>query len=243
MTKYINKNNYVIYNNDIKYSESLDNVDKEALYDNKLKDNIDNNITNKLEYRIQLCEKENYDHIDLSYLDNKLIKNFFSSTFYLKKSSKIKHLFMSNCNIYNIPNISKMEKLETLDISYNNIDELDTNLPNSLTELIINNNRIKSLDINLNNLIRLNCSNNKLRKVPYLSNIQKLDISNNDVYTMDDEYKQLLELDCNNTKIIHTYSLIILYLMFSHTVPTLNMHNFLVFLGLPKGVRGAYGLL
>ena len=159
-------------------------------------------INDKLEYRIKLCENENYDHIDLSNLENNLINAFFITDFYLKNCHKIKHLFMSNSNIYIIPDLSKMINLETIDLSHNNIDEIPTNFPKSVTELILNNNFIKSIEIDLNNLIRLDCSNNKLRKINNLNNIEKLDISKNDIYTMEDEYKKLIDLNCEHTKII-----------------------------------------
>ena len=68
-------------------------------------------------------------------------------------------------NYLTVIDVSKLNDLETLNISDNKIQSLE-NLPSSLKTLIADHNELKYLDLkNMNNLYKLNISNNKITSV------------------------------------------------------------------------------
>jgi Leucine-rich repeat (LRR) protein len=200
MNKYMEK--YPVYRNDIKYKKYKNIDPNKALWSDKdvEKDFYETN-TDSLAYRIKLCKLEKYDNIDLSYLNQNDIDNFFLDSFFINNKDKIKHLFINDCKIYFLSDLNSMTSLETLDISNNELTELP-NLPQSLTELVANNNKLNTVNnIDLPNIIRLDLSHNNLTKLPPFNSVQKLYINNNNISSMNCKYNNLKELNCSNNSI------------------------------------------
>lgn len=212
-----------IYRNDIKFRKHR-NIDQSNAdwADESIKHDYLNVDTDDIPYRLQDCERERNETLDISNLN---IDNCFEKLFVTKKFQKVKttiqHIFASNSGISVIPDLSELTSLITLDLSHNRLTSLP-NLPKSLEELVINDNEIVSIEHNLPNLKRFVGTNNKIQKFNYdscskslekfiincnpinyikkIDNVYHLNISNtliNSIYT----YPKLRYLDCSHTKI------------------------------------------
>jgi len=207
---------YVVYPSDLKY-KSLRNIDpKRAIwYNDNVKKSYHSDSHDTLEYRFDEYKKNNFDYLDLAYLELTNLSIRFPINFML-----MKHLFLNNNQIQKIGNELKVLKnLEVLDISSNILEEL-TYLPPNLIELscfenkltkLPQHNKLQRLDISNNNmkeiqgypeLINLNCSDNKLQLLDVTKNLTYLDCSNNKKLSGKlSGMSKLKLLVCNNTKI------------------------------------------
>lgn len=103
-------------------------------------------------------------------------------------------------NYLTVIDVSKLNDLETLNISDNKIQSLE-NLPSSLKTLIADHNELKYLDLkNMNNLYKLNISNNKITLIENLPE-GRIDIISDNNPSI--EYRTVLETveeDIDNQK-------------------------------------------
>jgi hypothetical protein len=141
---------------------------------------------NSIDYRLKEAKTSNMTYVDFS---NLTIPNI---DFLLKIDllSNIKHLFLNQNNIKGELNLTLCNNLLTLDVTSNQINEI--NVCSTLIELTIDNNLIKKLPININ-LHRLKCSNNQLEKIPCYSNLELLNASSNKITKLE-SYPKLREL-------------------------------------------------
>ncbi|MFK7948234.1 MAG: leucine-rich repeat domain-containing protein [Saprospiraceae bacterium] len=100
------------------------------------------------------------------------------------KSTSIKQIYCSNCNLYEIKNLDSLPNLEVIDLGYNNLDEIpNLNFPN-LKEIDLSNNNFRNINSSLlpSGLEVLTLSGNPLEVVPYniltFQNLQELHLRN-----------------------------------------------------------------
>ncbi|HIC8924096.1 TPA: leucine-rich repeat domain-containing protein, partial [Elizabethkingia anophelis] len=115
-----------------------------------------------------------------------------------------KKLILRNNKITIIPpEIEKLTRLETLDLSGNSIVNFYSKICSlkNLKILNLNNNRIKTIPLQIKNLtkiISLHLSNNNLSLLPNqiyeLSNLRELDISKNNIEAIDDNISKLSKI-------------------------------------------------
>lgn len=207
---------YPVYRNDIKYKEYIDpsraewNKETESDYYKKDTDNIS--------YRIEECNRENGELIDLSNMDHNCLELFIRHPIFKTLNLSLQHIFIRNSNLNCLNNLHNIKSLLTLDISYNNLTIINK-LPDTIEELIVNNNKIASIECELPNLKRFNGSHNKITKmyfsdsmnsiylndnpisdIPVLSNLTYLDISTTCIQILS-SFPNLKYLDCSFTKI------------------------------------------
>lgn len=194
---------YQIYRNDIKYRKHKNIDPDKAIWDDGIKHDYHNKETDSLEYRIQECVRENYDSLDLSHmhsLNNTIINNLIDDQTFSDIMKKIKHLFINNNGMYSLPDLRYFTSLETLDISHNNLEELP-NLPDTLEELVFNDNQISSVDIVLPKLKRLNAANNKISKINFPEKLESLYLNDNPISCEISRLDKLNYLDISKTRI------------------------------------------
>lgn len=106
-------------------------------------------------------------------------------------------LDLSNLHLDKVPDIPY--GVAKLDISFNDIKELD-NLPKSLISLNCSHNRIKSVDISyLDKLQSLNCSNNSISKIRCVpSTLAYLNITDNNLNNKPIIDNNIVLIDYNN---------------------------------------------
>jgi hypothetical protein len=191
---------YIVYRNDLK-NKLYNKIDsKNAIwYEKDLKDIHETVDTDSVSYRIEECKREKYYYIDLSHLNQEKVNEFFSSAFFEENKTKILHVFAEACDITTLPDLKQMTKLETLNVSHNNLVKL-TNLPHSLIELEATNNKLIKVHSKLRNVERLNLSFNNLSELVNLRKCKTLNISNNkfDKFTSKCPFVYELNLSNNN---------------------------------------------
>src|ERR1700744_3334982 len=115
-TDIFDKNNYkyIVYENDLKYKTMRDlDVDR-IIWNNEIvqkmfrEENLDT-----LQYRLNECEKKNYEYVDLKQL------NLTQFPLLDKQYKQIKHLFLGDNKLEKIPCLIDFNKLETLEITHN----------------------------------------------------------------------------------------------------------------------------
>jgi Leucine-rich repeat (LRR) protein len=151
-----------------------------------------------LQYRLYKCKNNNYLSLDLCGLDLFYIPNIKNHPDY-ENIIKIEHLFLNSNNISTIfdNDIKQFKYLKVLDIGYNNLTNIN-HLPNSLNELVCRNNYLINI-CELNNLIKLDCSFNK---IDYLNNYDKLEILDcSYTYIKKINFKKLKKICCNDSRI------------------------------------------
>ena len=171
------------------------------IYTNDLKFQ-DQNDDDKIKLRLEIFKNENYDNLDLSKLNNKLVNKVLKSKIFIENKSKIKHLFINESKINSLENLLLCENLETLDISDNELLELPI-IGKKIKELNLNNNKIKDINIleKFNNLEILDSCNNNLKYLPRLDNCKIINIDNNNVDNMYHYYPKLEKFYANNNKL------------------------------------------
>jgi Leucine-rich repeat (LRR) protein len=209
---------YIVYRNDLKFKKHRKIDPKCAEWTDDIKNVFLKYNTDSIEYRIQECIQEKLETLDLSHMSQNCFEEFIEHPQYDKIRKKVQHIFAQSSNLCIIPNLHQFTKLVTLDISDNNLININT-LPISLEELILNNNKLTSLTYDLPNLKRLKISNNKildiklsdslesayldnnpLNNIPHLYNIKYLNISNTYIKYIH-SYPKLEILDCYHTNI------------------------------------------
>ena len=204
-TKDHKSKSYVVYRNDIKYKKHR-NIDmSRAIWDDDVKKDFEEKDTDGIDYRIDECKREKSETLDLTHMDKYCFEQLFSHQTFSNIKKSLQHIFAKYSNLKTIPNLLILKKLQTLDISCNKLKELE-NLPESLEELIVNDNNLTSIDIQLPNLKRFNGSNNMLEKFNYSNSLERLHLQNNPINVIP-KLTNLYFLDISNTKITEIYSM------------------------------------
>ena len=127
------------------------------------------------------------------------------SNYTYRALQKTKELNLSGKGIRAIEGIEHLAWLTSLDLSYNELENLDLSLCTKLTELKCEGNRLTSLDISpCGRLKVLDCSDNALGElnVAPAGNLQKLDCRNCGLKTLDvSANRSLTELYCSGNEI------------------------------------------
>lgn len=196
---------YPVYRNDIKF-KNLRNINpSRAVWDDDVKNDYYNKNTDFIDYRIEECIREKSEMIDISHMDSDCFVLLLSHKLFPKIKDKIQHIFAKDCNLKKVPNLDCFTSLLTLDLSCNKISSLPK-LPETLEELIINDNRISEITHELPNLLRFNGADNVINKFNYPKNIERIHLKNNPI-TYIVKLDKLYFLDISTTKITKLYPL------------------------------------
>jgi Leucine-rich repeat (LRR) protein len=193
---------YIVYASDLKY-KSLRNIDpKKAIWHTEeVKRSYYNDKHDTIEFRLNECEKNNFNCLDFAYLDlEKLDINLLKKWKHYKYLGDIKILCLNNNKIKKIDEeLTIFKKLEILDISNNELEQLNY-LPPKLIELSCIDNKIIDLPSH-DNLLRLTISNNQLTSISNYPKLTHLHCDNNKI-RMISSYDKLCYLICQNNKLI-----------------------------------------
>jgi hypothetical protein len=197
----IDKTKYPVYRNDIKFKQHRNVDPSRAVWSEDVKNDFHNKDTDSIEYRIEECAREKDTMLDLSHMDEKCFDDLFKNKKFLSIISKVQHLFAKDCKLRKLPNLKCMTGLLTLDISCNKITELPE-LPLSIEELIVNDNRLTLINNNMPNLLRFNCDNNNIKQITFSPTLQRIHVVKNPINEIPD-LKELYYLDASSTQIKH----------------------------------------
>lgn len=190
---------YPVYQNDMKYKH-MSNIDPScAIWNNDTKNDFVKN-TNSIDYRIEECLYQDCKYLDLSQMSNNCVNLLFSHKKINDIADKLEHLFINDCNISYLPNLTKFNKLQTLDLSNNNLLKLPE-LPKSLEELIVKNNNLTKISNDLPNLIRLDCDNNSITELNISNKIERLHLNKNPLTKIPSELFHIYFLNISGTNI------------------------------------------
>ncbi|CAF0730616.1 unnamed protein product [Rotaria sp. Silwood1] len=162
------------------------------------------NLQNQLESLFKLAT-----NIDYSENNGIISNNITKFSIDIDFSNEIS-LNLSKTNIYSfdIQDISKLDDLNRLDISFNYLIELNLQKQTKLTYLDCSNQFIKTLLLNkdYSNLIELKCSNNSLKILENFSflnhkNLKLIDLSFNSIGSLENLFSNL------NSQYLHTINL------------------------------------
>jgi hypothetical protein len=207
---------YQVYRNDIKYKQHKEIDASRAEWDNDVKRDFQTKDTDSLDYRLEMCEKENYETLDMASMKNDCFLKLFEHKIFPKIKDRIMHIFAYECDITEIPDLTCFSQLQTLDLSRNKLRRLPL-LPESLEELIVNNNKITSLDQNLPKLLRFDGTNNRFNSIVFSDALERIHVKNNPITKLR-AFNNLHYLDISYTKINKIDSMPRLkYLDMSHT--------------------------
>jgi hypothetical protein len=196
---------YVVYRNDIKYKKHR-NIDmSRAIWNDDVKKDFQEKDTDAIDYRIEECKHEKSETIDLTHMDKYCFEQLFSHQSFSSIKKTLQHIFAKDSELRSIPDLLSVNNLQTLDISCNKLKELG-NLPESLEELIVNDNKLINIDVHLPKLKRFNGSNNMIEKFNYSNSLERLHLQNNPI-NMIPKLTNLYFLDISNTKITEIYSM------------------------------------
>ena len=213
-SEYIKKK-YFVYQNDLKYKKYRNLNPNYIIWQNDLKYLYDNVNFDSLEYRLHECEKNGMNYLDLNNMDMIKFPNIPKEF-----KDKIKYLFIAENDLSILPDLTDFKQLEILDISNNNIEEIDE-LPHTLKELSCRQNKlcylpnklpyIERIDCTFNKIIEINsnypnlknlvCAYNSINIIPNLENLEDLICCHN-VINYIYGCKKLKYLDCSYNKII-----------------------------------------
>lgn len=196
---------YHVYRNDIKFRTHKKVDPTRAIWDDDVKKDFMNKQTDSIDYRLEECQRENFETLDLSHMNNDCFTFLFQHKYFKNIVKKVQHIFAQDCQLRVVPDLSEFESLVTLDISSNKLTELPV-LPESLEELIINNNRLTKVDNSLPNLKRFSANNNKIQSINYGRLIEIIYLKNNPIDHIP-ALDNLYRLDISTTKIkkLHSY--------------------------------------
>ena len=173
-----------------------------------LNENLDS-----VEYRLKMCEKSDYEMLNLSGMSLKKLPNNIPK--------QIKNLFIDNNLLTEIPDLSDFDKLNTMDCTANMITKIG-GLPMNLKEFVCRNNQLtdisilkKSADLErldisgniINYIPRLSklkiliCNECELTQLPPLDSIEIIRCRNNRLNSINQNYKYLKLLDCSANQI------------------------------------------
>jgi hypothetical protein len=190
---------YPVYRNDIKFKKHRGVDPSRAEWDDDVKQDYQNKDTDSIEYRLEECEREKNETLDLSYMQKDCFEQLFSNKAFLAIIKTIQHIFAKDCGICMLPNLSGLSSLQTLDVSCNKLQELPK-LPETLEELIVNDNRLTFIDSDLPSLLRFNGSNNMLTRINYSNSLERVHIKNNPIDVIP-KLSNLYFLDASITKV------------------------------------------
>jgi hypothetical protein len=195
---------YPVYRNDIKFRQHRNIDPSRAVWDNDVQCDFHNKDTDCISYRIEECIREKGEMIDLSHMNKDCFNLLMSNNVFPKIKNKLQHIFAKDCNLLNLPNLDCCSALLTLDISSNNLISLPK-LPESLEELIVNDNRITEVSNNLPNLLRFNGDNNLICNINFSKTLERIHLKNNPIIHIPG-FENLYFLDISTTKINKLYS-------------------------------------
>lgn len=195
----LDKRKYPVYRNDIKYKKHRNVDPSRALWNDDVKNDFHNKDTDSIEYRIEECIREKYAILDLSHMDANCFEKLFSDQTFLSIITKIQHLFAKDCHLKNVPRLDGMISLQTFDVSCNKLKELPK-LPESIEELIVNDNKLTSITNDMPKLLRLNCDNNYINNIKFSDTLERIHIKNNPIEKIPD-LDRIYYLDASLTKI------------------------------------------
>lgn len=180
--------NIIVYENDLKFAQEkkINFESKNIVYDKDTKQKINKNY-DCLDARLEESCINNSSFLDLSQLNltnlycllkfNNLIPKVYKS---------ITYLFLNNNNLSSTLDLRCFTNLISVDLGHNLIDKVL--LPNTLQELVINDNNITELPTNID-LIRLTCDDNKIKYIPDYKNLEILQCSKNKINNIKSYYK------------------------------------------------------
>jgi hypothetical protein len=169
---------YKVYENDLKSPEYID-PDRSIWHSPEVQKKFLSKEVTTLEYRIEECKKNNYEYLDISYLNLEEIPNFTTHKDY-EKLKNIKFLFANDNKIKSLENgLDQFLSLQVLDISSNNLKKIKK-IPNTMIELMCHNNKLISI-CSSKYLLTLDCSYNKLKKINEYCSVKNLMCENNEI--------------------------------------------------------------
>ena len=213
-----NKKHYPVYDADVKNYRHADIDPSKAEWCNEISEsNFVSKGTDKLEYRLKMCANEEYEIMDLNYLTPSHVSKFFKSSFFKRYASTIQHLFIEECGLEKLPDLSLMTNLKTLDISHNRIKVIEE-LPETLTELFATDNGLTKLPYKMRKMEKLYVFNNNLKELGSMKKLLYMDMSNNKISKLTHNYPLIKDLSCNDNPITELTDMINLgYLNMSKT--------------------------
>ena len=122
------------------------------------------------------------------------------------ENTTLKNIFLYNNKVSDLSSLATMTNLTSLDVSYNEINEV-SNLPTTLTHLTISNNQISDISFlkKLTKLKYLSANNNQILDISSLSeliNLQSIDLNNNKIKELAiSDFEELSSLSCRNNEI------------------------------------------
>lgn len=188
---------YSIYRNDLKYKKYR-NLDKtKILCEDNIKYLFENINLDSLEYRLYECKKSNMLNLDLTNMDLIVFPNIPK-----EYKEKIKSLFIAENDLDTLPDLSDFKQLEILDISNNNIYDINK-LPSTLIEFTCRFNKLNHLPLpkECPNLERIDCSGNEITEIPLYTKLKSLICSKNRISVIPN-LENLEKLVCDNN-VIH----------------------------------------
>lgn len=195
----LDKGKYPVYRNDIKYKRLRKIDPSRAVWSDDVKNDFYNKDTDSIEYRMEECVREKYSILDLSHMNKKCFDELFKNEIFLSTMTKIQHMFARDCGLRKIPNLKCMTNLQTLDVSCNKITEL-SELPETIEELIVDNNRLTFIENNMPKLLRLYCENNKINKINFPGTLERIHMKNNPIENLP-SLCSLYYLDLSSTNV------------------------------------------
>lgn len=184
-----------IYENDLKYRK-FNNIDLENIIVNKQKLDGKEIDYDTLEWRIEESKKKNESFLDISHMGFTIIP--------INLSKNIKELYLNNNNINYIDDLSflGLERLQIVDLGSNKLKELPR-FSDSIEEISCRGNLLTELnlkDYDYQGLKRLDCSENKIKKINTIDSLEILVCNQNELEEIN-EFKKLKKLDCRENKI------------------------------------------
>ena len=190
---------YQVYRNDIKYKQHKEIDASRAEWDKDVKKDFQTKDTDSLDYRLEMCEKENCETLDMASMKSDCFLKLFEHKMFPKIKDKVMHIFAYECDITEIPDLTCFSRLQTLDLSRNKLRRLPP-LPESLEELIVNDNKITILDQCLPKLLRFDGTNNRISSMVFSDALERIHLKNNPIVDLR-SFDNLHFLDISLTKI------------------------------------------
>jgi Leucine-rich repeat (LRR) protein len=195
-------NKAIVYRADIKFKKNQNiNVDNVEWADESIKYDYLNVDTDSINYRMLESNKTKWTFLDLSNMTSTCFEELQNHQDYENIAPNIVDLFINDSELTELPDISHFTKLETLDISNNNIKILPK-LPSNLNELSCCNNKIEIIEQFFSRLQILMANNNRLVSIYYPRTLKRLEINDNPNITTIPKLTNLNRLLCNNTRIV-----------------------------------------
>lgn len=191
---------YHVYRNDIRYGK-IRNIDpKRAIWTDDVKHDYYNKNVDAIDYRIEECRKEKYELLDLSHMDSDCFDLLFSHGKFNTIRNRVQHLFAEDCGLNELPDLNMFRSLLTLNVSKNKLKYLGK-LPETLEELVVNNNKLTSVLNVMPNLVRFIGSNNNIQQFRFPISIERLHLDRNPFNIPIPTLNKLYHLDIAETNV------------------------------------------